>query len=77
MIEVQTEVVKFTRTGQLFVPGLTSSLVQPVKPIKIYQILTLDGSSIYKLVMNFEGLGGSGRTGHLTFSQPYLYSLKA
>ena len=58
MIEVQTKVVKFTRTGQLFASWLTSSLVQPVKPIKIYQILTLDGSSIYTQVINLTGWTG-------------------
>ena len=50
------KVVNFIRRGQFFVPGLMSWPVQPVKPIKTYQNLSLDGSSILYPGREFDGL---------------------
>ena len=52
------KVVNFTWAGELFAPGLTSWLVQPVQPITIYQNLALDGVQYLYLGHEFDGLDG-------------------
>ena len=57
------KVVNFTQMGQFFVYRSTIHCiqVQPVRPIKIYQNLTLDGSIIYNWIVYLRGWRGQVR----------------